>query len=497
MTQKNLGCLSAGGLVSAIVSAAVVFIAFLVSGSQMFSPGDLNDQGLGRRIDGLLSHAEIGQECQYCHPSPWDSFDQSDLCLDCHQEIRTDLADRKSLHGAARTIQNSNDCRGCHSEHLGAQSNLTEYSGENFPHNLLDFSIKAHLEIDWVQNISCSDCHPVSFLKIDDSVCTDCHSNFDKVNFIVHTDNYGKRCLYCHDGLESINSSYDHNLTDLPLTGEHQKVTCADCHSGMNSVREFQAMDISCWDCHIDQDVHQKFLGIICEDCHEPSGWKEADYDHTETGFPLEGGHSSLICADCHPDQTYQGQDENCLSCHQEDDLHQGIFGEDCTICHTTNNWTELIFDHTGPYAGLCSTCHQADNPVNHYPAQCSACHTTNAWLPATFSHTAMNTNNCQSCHLPDRPSNHFIGQCSICHSKNKWIPAFISHTFPVNHEGANNRCNLCHPGNNYSNYNCYQCHEHNSSEVKKEHKEISNLNNCIRCHWDGNKHDDDDDDDD
>jgi len=536
MAAKKLGCLTTGGLISIAVSALALLVTFLLSGSLMFSPGTLNADSSGAIIGGILSHAELGQECQYCHPSPWDTFDQSDLCLECHQDIKTDLVDTKSLHGAARTIQKTDDCRACHTEHLGAKADLTEYSGDNFPHQLMDFSIIAHSELDWDRDISCIDCHPANFLEVEESVCLDCHTDLDNETTDTHTNNYGYDCLSCHDGLESINSSYDHNLTDFHLLGEHQILPCSACHMGLISLKAFQEMDTACLSCHLGRDVHQNYLGESCEECHSPASWKAVNYEHTQTGFYLEGGHDNLLCSDCHLDQTYQGEDGNCITCHLDDESHQGAFGEDCTVCHSTTNWDIPVFDHTGPYSDLCFTCHQNESPGNHYqaqcsachsvnawlpasfnhaaintsncqschqkespakhyPAQCSACHSVNAWRPATFSHSVINTSNCQSCHLSERPNNHFSGQCSICHSRNKWKPAFVSHTFPTNHKKANNNCNLCHPGGNYTTYNCYQCHEHNSSEVKKEHKGVSNLNNCVRCHWDGKEHDDDDDD--
>lgn len=538
MAQKKLGCLSTIGLLSVAVSAVAVLIAYLLTGNIMFSPGKLNEDTSGAVIGGVLSHGALTQQCYYCHPSPWDEIDQSDLCLDCHQEINKDLTDQLTLHGAASTIQDLDNCRACHTEHIGIQSNLTEYSGENFPHHLMSFSLRSHSGISWVREISCTDCHPESYLIFEDLSCSNCHGAFEKSILDVHVDDYGLECLSCHDGLESINLAYDHNQTDFPLLGQHQPITCDDCHSGTTSLSEFMSMPAFCRTCHIQVDVHEGFLGNLCEECHDPTGWTNAVYDHSQTGFILDGGHTRLSCADCHIDQTYQGADPNCLSCHQDDEPHQGVFGTDCTICHTTNNWSELLFDHTGPYAPLCSTCHQKESPTNHYQAQCSACHDISGWLPAFFSHSAINTSNCQSCHqkesptnhyqaqcsachnnsgwLPaffshsaintsnckschqqDRPSNHFADQCSTCHSTSRWKPANFKHTFPLNHEGANGVCSKCHVSNNYNNYTCYNCHEHSQSELRDEHEDISNIDNCVRCHWDGREHDDDHDDED
>ena len=52
------------------------------------------------------------------------------------------------------------------------------------------------------------------------------------------------------------------------------------------------------------QSPHGESLKIDCATCHNPSGW-EIDYgsmafDHSTTGFDLEGTHSTTDCASCH-----------------------------------------------------------------------------------------------------------------------------------------------------------------------------------------------------
>jgi hypothetical protein len=193
-------------------------------------------------------------------------------------------------------------------------------------------------------------------------------------------------------------------------------------------------------------------------------------------------------------DQTYQGASSTCYSCHAGDEPHSGQFGDDCAACHVVTSWQEVTFSHEGDYAVDCIACHTADKPARHYSGQCSACHSTSAWQPASFNHQVAGATDCVSCHFGDRPRNHFGGQCSTCHSTNAWTPASFKHTFPLNHGGANRNCQLCHSNNVYTTYTCYGCHEHSAAEIQKEHEGISNLNNCVRCHWDGREHDEDDD---
>ena len=494
MENKKLGCLTRGGLISIMISVILLGLSFALSGFSMFSPGDLSNRSSGKALGDVTSHSELVSDCKSCHPAPWSVRNQADRCLDCHQDITQQLQDLTSLHGAAMSILTSHDCRGCHSEHLGAQANITNFSGENFPHNLVRFSLLSHQDPALEPALSCQDCHPGSYRGFESSICSTCHLDTGKRSFEIHLSDFGEDCLACHDGVETINMSFSHLGTRFLLTGKHLLANCASCHAGETDLGQFANTSSDCLDCHLDDDAHHSNLGVKCGDCHTASSWKPALYDHQSTGFILDGGHAELSCRDCHLDPTFQGAESDCQSCHLDDEPHQGLFGAECSLCHTTSNWLDIQFDHSGSYTSFCDACHQEDSPANHYQGQCSACHLVSGWLPATFDHRVAQATDCQNCHLPDVPQNHFGGQCSLCHSIFQWKPATINHTFPTNHEGAQNRCPLCHVNNNYYGYNCYQCHEHNRTEVKKEHEGISNLDNCIRCHWDGRKHESGDD---
>jgi hypothetical protein len=308
----------------------------------------------------------------------------------------------------------------------------------------------------------------------------------------AHTTLFSNACLDCHDGIEKYGTDFDHDDYMFPLEGQHEFLGCEGCHQGAGTLAMLQNTPQACESCHLEDDAHQKLLGEQCGVCHTSEGWKPALFDHSGTGFELVGGHAEVSCENCHLDATFQGADPTCISCHGQDDQHQGQFGTECTLCHTVFGWEDVDFDHSGAYAQDCIACHQSDSPVNHYPGQCSACHSTDGWLPATFNHQVAGATDCLACHTSDRPINHFPGQCSTCHNTSAWKPTSFSHTFPMNHEGANEQCSLCHTTANYSQYTCYGCHEHSVAEVSKEHEGIPDLNNCIRCHWDGREHDED-----
>lgn len=491
MNKKRLGCITTGGLIALAITFVFVGVSYALTENQMFSPGDLSSQSSGQQMGGIKSHEDLENHCQSCHPAPWDKKDMGDLCLDCHTGVQAQITDIHSLHGAVMIDMTTGDCRLCHTDHRGISGDLTIYDGNNFPHYLVGYSLQAHQQLEWDRDIICQDCHPSSFRDFDPIICSDCHFEVDQYFTDAHITSFDIICTACHDGVEGFNHNYDHSQANFQLTGAHLETACVNCHIGAKDLTMFDAAPSNCSACHLDQDIHAGNLGSSCEDCHNPTAWSPALFDHYQTGFILDGSHFDLSCDECHLDPTFQGLDPTCISCHLEDDAHQNQLGSDCAFCHVTTIWGEVNFNHEGPYAENCSTCHQGDAPINHYQGQCSACHVISAWLPATFNHTVAQATDCLSCHTPDRPENHFPGQCSICHFTTKWKPANLNHTFPINHHGAGGTCSKCHTTSNYYAYTCYVCHEHSKTEVKKEHEGISNLNNCIRCHWDGRKHDD------
>jgi len=76
-----------------------------------------------------------------------------------------------------------------------------------------------------------------------------------------------------------------------------------------------------------------------CEACHSVDGWRRVTFDHSKTGFPLEGRHVSTSCRACHG----SSQDftepvaTSCAACHR--DVHLGEFGNRCSSCHDPSSW--------------------------------------------------------------------------------------------------------------------------------------------------------------
>jgi hypothetical protein len=530
MKSKSLGCLTTLGLVAMAIAVFAVGTSYAFNRSKMFSPGELSQQFGGEMIGGINSHAELDENCAACHPAPWDLRGMTNLCLDCHAEIVQEMTGSDTLHGAVKIAFGGSACQDCHTEHRGSDANITDFLASDFPHELVGFSLRSHENIE-SNEIVCQNCHLEGFAVFAESVCEGCHTDYDRVYMSDHTILFGTDCRACHDGVETYGGRFDHNNYYL-LVGKHETTECINCHEGATTLAMLEKTPQDCFSCHSVDDHHDGGLGQDCQNCHSPQGWLPADFDHAITGFPLIGGHEDVICSDCHVEKDFQAADPACASCHLGDDPHGGVLGQACESCHSVSSWSDINFNHTGPFSGECLACHSSDAPNGHYPGQCSACHSTNAWKPASFNHSAAGATdcvschskdepnnhfsgqcsachstsawkpasfnhsaagatNCTSCHSNDKPNNHFSGQCSTCHSTNAWKPASFKHTFPLNHGGANQRCELCHSNQNYSAYTCYGCHEHNKTEIQKEHDDVSNISNCIRCHPDGREHDD------
>ena len=163
-------------------------------------------------------------------------------------------------------------------------------------------------------------------------------------------------CQNCHTsvGWKPIRAvpEFDHNTTKYPLRGQHQGVSCTQCHAKP----VFTNVGTNCSDCHA--DIHRRQMGANCEQCHSVKGWSlitQRAKEH-DNRFPLVAGHAGLDCADCHKSEAvgqFQGLSIQCYSCHQKtfqqttSPNHVAVgFSTQCEDCHTINNWQSVKFDH-------------------------------------------------------------------------------------------------------------------------------------------------------
>jgi hypothetical protein len=253
----------------------------------------------------LGSHAK--QNCLSCHRSGRYTDDLPRSCVGCH---------RADDSHAGRFGEKCGDCH-----------NNDGWKPANYDHTArTGFTLTgAHARID------CHSCHTanVTQQKLGKD-CASCHQAIDPHGGLLKDS-----CDSCHtQEAWRRDVSFDHDLTNFPLLGLHNVVSCAQCHRSL----AFTAAATTCNGCHAVQDVHKGGLGDKCESCHSPNSWGIWDFDHgKQTKFALTGAHQPLSCASCHkvPPGTSKTSSE-CVACHRSDDRHLGQFGLQCQRCHTT-----------------------------------------------------------------------------------------------------------------------------------------------------------------
>lgn len=142
-----------------------------------------------------------------------------------------------------------------------------------------------------------------------------------------------------HEQLEGLSNCTQCHVLGKKVTNEK----CLDCHKeiinliskkeGYHASTEVQGND--CFNCH--SEHHGKNFKLI--------NIEKDNFDHSLTGYKLEGKHGQIKCEECHKKEfiqpevsqkkevgTFLGLNTKCLSCH--DDYHQKTLSSDCASCH-------------------------------------------------------------------------------------------------------------------------------------------------------------------
>ena len=424
-----------------------------------------------------LAEAHRSVECQKCHLNNQFKDTPSD-CFTCHK------AD--DLHNGAL----GTDCATCHQP--------ITWKTVVFDHSTAAFALTGkHV------TVACTSCHRDLVFKGTPLQCAACHVDF-------HNGQMGKDCAKCHNTNNWKDVSFDHSLTGFPLVGSHKTVACADCHTR----NVYKGTPKNCFACHAAKDIHNGQFGTDCATCHVPTQWKNVNFDHTKTRFPLTGLHATVQCKACHANGTFKGTPQNCFACHAARDVHAGQFGTACESCHVTSGWKNVVFDHTKtnfPLTGLhaniqCKACHTngvfkgtpkncfachavKDIHTGQFGTVCESCHNTSGWKNVTFDHaktafplTGLHTNvqckachtngtykgtpkNCFACHAArDKHNGQFGTACESCHNTSGWKNVTFDHAktaFPLTGTHTTLQCKACHGNGVYKGTpkDCYSCH--------------------------------------
>ncbi len=517
MQNNRLGCLTGTGLITLLLTLAVITGVAFARGGVLFNPGPLNAQ-TGQMLGGVTSHAEIGGKCEACHTAPWETATMADRCVVCHGDIARQMQNMVTLHGVMYQNNPKLECRHCHPEHKGPQAPLTVVQGSRFPHELLGFSLNGHQFKVRNEPFVCADCHGSDLASFDPATCQNCHQQKDPVFAQAHAINYGTDCLACHDGVDRFGKNFSHAGFAFRLEGKHTSVDCAQCHTNARAVADFKSAPTDCVGCHQKDEPHQGRFGSDCAACHSVQGWKPAKFDHNLAAFKLEGKHTRVACEQCHVNGVFRGTPMDCFSCHRQDDHHNGQFGTQCEACHNPSSWENVTFDHSrsafpltgshvnvacekchqnGSFKGtptFCYACHKQDDHHNgRFGTQCEACHNPSSWDNVTFDHNRSRfpltgahaglacerchsqgqftglSPNCAACHGdPQFHRGAFGTNCAACHQTSAWRPAKFSGPHPgianeggsgIHHGGAS--CRTCHTATVYQ-ATCTACHKGN-----------------------------------
>ncbi len=326
-----------------------------------------------------------------------------------------------------------------------------------------------------------------------------------------------KNCTKCHDIGKKISQD-----------------KCLDCHKilrdrikagkGLHSHADFT----DCVNCHVEHQG-RNFKLIY---------WKNGrdKFDHSLTGYKLEGKHAEQKCENCHQpknirnsaqlkkqnknlQKTFLGLSQDCLSCHIDE--HRNQLSKNCLNCHNYDDWkTAKKFDHnksnfplTGKHRDVkCEKCHKRivdnkykDNPdylkftglkhlhcidchedvhKNKFGERCESCHKTSGWKNYklnNFNHDKTKFPlrgkhaqlKCEQCHLPGRPLKIAkFDKCRDCHED--------YHQGQFSHRPQRGNCEECHTVEGFA-PSLFTVVEHNKSDYQLDGSHLAVP--CIECH--------------
>ncbi len=437
-------------LLATVPAAAQGFGAFV-------SPGPLAQDHA--HINGLM-------QCIECH-EPGTGI-TAERCTKCHEWVGEQLETGEGFH------HDKTECASCHPDHRGRDAALTDLKAlEAFDHSVTGFPLEGgHADAE------CEACHEEEgeFTGLDPT-CHTCHRDEEPHGVDEGRTDQLLLCESCH-GPEEWSppvfalGRFDHtdpDQVDYVLSGAHEPVDCVGCH--IDALFVPTASD-ACTDCHRSKHRADAF-DARCEDCHEVvDNWRVRGFDHTLTGFLLEGRHEDVSCGDCHGSRrTDLVPHEACEDCHT--DVHSAQFvPRTCDTCHDifVEGFRLPDFDHG-----------TTEYPLRgaHVEVICADCHgplpdSTFADLPHT---------DCDDCHEDNHDGQFEPTACAMCHddAAGDWRVSDFDHartSFPLTGEHVEVACESCHPGEQWQvPYDtCADCH------TEHPHGDLATPS-CATCH--------------
>ena len=441
-----------------------------------------------------LTGAHLKIDCRECHqPDNISNVEIKKLadtwlgleheCMTCHEDVH-------------QNTLSTQDCAACH---------LTD---DFVPASLFDHDEAAYSLTGKHTDVACIECHQKEmrngkefqvFTGLEFANCNDCHQD-------VHQNNLGTNCKQCHTtkSFSSLSSlrRFNHNTTNFPLKGAHQRTACFNCHNRKEPLHNIFQDNLGfatddCNKCH--EDVHDNKFGSNCIECHIENAWTAVNLDffnHSATDFALEGRHRTVKCEECHSTNHFTEPllHNQCADCHE--DYHEGQFKADltgftpdCAECHTVEGFEESLFTIEQ---------HQDTKFLlegAHIATPCFACHLsedTDRWEFRNIGEQCVDCH--EDIHKGFIAAEYYPNQeCTACHVTDNWLDNHFDHSttnFVLSGVHAEQLCMACHSAEEKENApkwsgfiatptDCSSCHEN----AHGSQFEQNGITDCARCH--------------
>ncbi|MBI3644694.1 MAG: hypothetical protein HY233_01825 [Acidobacteriales bacterium] len=434
------------------------------------------------------------------------------VCGRCHREGTPVQTNRKidqhnilenyseSIHGEAlfkKGLVVTANCASCHTSHNILPH--TDPSSSIARRNIAATCTKCHAQIEEVHRKTIKgalwekEAHVLP-------ACVDCHQPH-KVRKVFYTQGMADAdCLRCHND-ERLKAADGRSMfvRTVEVAGSrHAKVSCSQCHSGVNASRvrpcETITGKVDCSSCHeeIGQQYQRSRHGQLlvagdanapnCKECHG-THHVLGRHDPESVTFPT---NVPKLCGRCHREGQkaavrYIGRQHEIIQ-HYTESIHgKGLLKSGltvtatCTNCHTAH----LVLPRSDPDSTV--------NPKN-VPATCGTCHHGIQEQFVQSVHSALVTktdkempvcSDCHSAHSIRRTDEtgfklDIMDKCGRCHEE-------IARTYFDTYHGKVSRLGYTKTAK------CYDCHgAHDILRVADPRSHLSRANvvaTCQKCH--------------
>ena len=447
----------------------------------------------------LGAHAAV--ICEECHKQAASGifYGLSTNCQSCHTKDWQNTSNPP--HTADPAVFAPANCQSCH-------TTFDSWLGASFTGNHAAPPISFPLTGGHA-TVPCQSCHVNNnyHLQIAANDCGNagCHlSTWQQTNNPPHPSAgpvfAAANCTNCHNTTSWTTVTFDHSSTGFPLSNGHANVPCAQCHTNNNYNLQIAPTNCGNAGCHLsawqqtNNPVHASagpaFAVANCSQCHDTIAWTDlTSFNHSVTGFTLNGAHVSTPCAQCHVNDNYKLQiaptDCGNSGCHLTqwnstqtlggnvpNHLTAGFPMAQCSSCHDTTSWADAAFKHSTTGFPLTNSHQMA--PAGKVTA-CAQCHINNNYnlqiAPTDCGNSGCHLTTWQQTNNPGHStagSPFAAANCSTCHDTISWNDSSFNHSvtgFALvgTHASPNpTPCVSCHVNNNYNltSTDCMSCHQ-------------------------------------